>query len=155
VELDDFGIVESRSCGCPFESYGFTEHIREIRSFAKLTGEGVTLVGSEMIRILEEVMPERFGGSPLDYQLMEEEDERGFTRLNIVVSPRIGRIDERKVVETVLDAIKQGSVAGHLAGAIWHQAGTLRVKRMEPIWTARGKLTPLQVQRRHENASDV
>jgi len=66
VESDDYGVVETRSCGGPLESYGYTEHLRQIRSFRKLTGEGVTLVGSEMLRILEEVLPARFGGSPLD-----------------------------------------------------------------------------------------
>src|SRR4029079_16646685 len=52
VESDDYGIVETRSCGCPFESLGFTTHVRDIRSYRKLTGEGVTLVGSEMERVL-------------------------------------------------------------------------------------------------------
>ena len=73
---------------CPLERYGYTEHISRIRSYSKLTGEGVTLVGSEMLRILEEVLPSRFGGSPLDYQLLEEEDEQGFTRLHLLVSPK-------------------------------------------------------------------
>src|SRR5207248_5736504 len=98
VESDDYGLMETRSCGCPLESYGYTEHLRQIRSFRKLTGEGVTLVGSEMVHILEEVLPSRFGGSPLDYQLVEEEDEQGFTRLGLVVSPRIEIADEAAVI---------------------------------------------------------
>jgi hypothetical protein len=143
VESDDYGTVEYRSCGCPLESYGFTEHLRHIRSLRKLTGEGVTLVGSEMVHILEEVLPARFGGSPLDYQLLEVEDERGFTRLSLLASPRLEVTDEREVVETVLEALGQGSVAADLARAIWNQAGTLQVRRAEPIWTERGKLMPL------------
>jgi hypothetical protein len=35
---------------------------------------GVTLIGNELLRILEEVLPARFGGTPLDYQMMEQED---------------------------------------------------------------------------------
>jgi hypothetical protein len=150
VESDDYGVIEQRTCGCPLESYGFTEHLRHIRSFRKLTGEGVTLVGSEMVHILEEVLPARFGGSPLDYQLLEEEDEQGFTRLSVLVSPKIEIEDEREVIEAVLEALGQGSVAADMARAIWSQAETLRVKRTEPIWTARGKLMPLHVQRRSE-----
>lgn len=71
----------SHDDGRPYglEAYGFTEHLREIRSFHKLSGEGMTLVGSEMITILEEVLP-RFRGSPLDHQLLEEEDERRGSR---------------------------------------------------------------------------
>jgi hypothetical protein len=145
VESDDYGVMETRSCGCQLESYGFTEHLRDIHSFRKLTSEGVTLVGSDMILILEEVLPAKFGGSPLDYQLMEEEDDQGFTRLNLLVSPKIEIADEAAVIETVLEALGRSSVAADLARAHWSQANTLRVKRMEPIWTARGKLMPLHL----------
>jgi hypothetical protein len=154
VESDDYGILETRACGCPLEGYGFGEHIREVRSFRKLTGEGVTLVGGEMIRILEEVLPARFGGGPLDYQLAEEEDEQGLTRLSLLISPRVEIADERAVVDTVLEALERSSVAAGLAQAIWRQAGTLRVQRKEPIWTARGKLMPLHLAQRAAQPSE-
>jgi hypothetical protein len=153
VETDDDGVVEERSCGCPLEAYGFTDHLRHIRSFRKLTGEGVTLIGSEMIRILEEVLPMRFGGSPLDYQLLEEEDESGFTRLSLIVSPRIKIADEAMVINTVLDALRQSNGAADLAQAHWRQAKTLQVKRTEPIWTARGKFMPFYLTRRSDRSS--
>jgi len=155
VESDDYGVIETRDCGCPLEGYGFTEHLRYIRSFRKLTGEGVTLVGSEMMHILEEVLPARFGGSPLDYQLLEEEDEEGFTRVSLVVSPKIEISDDAEVIQVVLEALGHSSVAADLARAIWSQARTLRVKRMEPIWTARGKLMPLHVARRPKRPIDA
>src|SRR3954464_10156080 len=102
VELDDYGILDQRDCGCPMQLAGFPDHVRDVFSFRKLTGEGMTLVGSTMLRIMEEVLPARFGGSSLDYQLVEEEDENGFTRLTFVVSPNVGEIDERALIETVL-----------------------------------------------------
>jgi len=153
VESDDYGVIETRSCGCPLETYGFTEHLREIHSFRKLTSEGVTLVGSEMVKILEEVLPAKFGGSPLDYQLMEEEDEQGFTRLSLLISPKVQIGDEAAVVETVMEALGRSGVAADLARAHWSQAKTLRVKRMEPIWTARGKLMPLHLARHPERSA--
>jgi hypothetical protein len=137
VESDDYGLVENRSCGCPLEAYGFTEHLRHIRSFRKLTAGGPTLVGIDMVHILEEVLPTRFGGSPLDYQLLEEEDENGFTRLSLLVSPRVQIPDETVVVKAVLE------VLGKWKEAEYKQAGTLRIKRMEPILTSRGKLMSL------------
>jgi hypothetical protein len=155
VETDDYGLIERRACGCPLESYGFTEHVRHIRSFSKLTGEGVTLVGSEMIRILEEVLPARFGGSPLDYQLLEEEDGQGFTRLSLLVSPKVEIADETEVSEAVLEALSQSSIAADLARAIWGQAGTLRIRRMEPILTARGKLMPLHLAHGSDCSADT
>lgn len=133
----------------PLETYGYTEHLRHVHSFQKLTGEGVTLVGSEMVHILEAVLPTRLeGGSPRDYQLLEEEDAQRFTHLSLVVSPRIALPDETTVIAAVLDALGQGSIAADSAQAIWNQARTLRVKRMEPICTARGKLMPLHLPQR-------
>ncbi len=148
VESDDYGVVETRACGCPLAACGYTEHLRAVHSFRKLTGEGVTLIGSDMVRILEEVLPTRFGGGPLDYQLVEEEDEQGFTRLSLLVSPRIDIADEQAVIDVVLEALRQSDMAAHVASAVWRQAGTLRVQRREPIWTARGKLMPLHLARR-------
>jgi hypothetical protein len=147
VELDDYGVVETRDCGCPWQQLGMNTHVRDIRSFRKLTGEGVTLIGSDMIRILEEDLPRRFGGSPLDYQLLEEEDERGFTRLSIVVSPNVQIANESDVVNAVLHSLGSAGHDAALSGTIWGQAGTLRVRRMKPIWTQRGKLMPLHMER--------
>ncbi|MFH1278318.1 MAG: hypothetical protein ABIK65_08060 [Candidatus Eisenbacteria bacterium] len=148
VEIDDYGVLETRSCGCPWEKLGFDLHVRDIRSYRKLTGEGMTLVGSDMERILGERLPARFGGSALDYQLMEEEDERGFTKMSIIVSPRIVIEDESDVVREVLEGLRRGTHCAEGARSIWSQAESLRVKRMEPIWTARGKLLPLHLVKR-------
>jgi hypothetical protein len=149
VETDDYGVVESRSCGCPFEELGWTTHLSDIRSFSKLTGEGVTLIGGEMERILEEELPSRFGGSALDYQLVEEEDERGFTRLILFIDPCIDIADERAVVDTMHDALHRAGGGADISRAIWSQAGSLRVRRQKPRLSARGKLLPLHANRKH------
>jgi hypothetical protein len=148
VQSDDFGEIETRRCGCELEAIGFTQHIRHVRSFRKLTGEGATLIGTDMVRILEEVLPARFGGSALDYQLAEEEDADGFTRMSIVVSPRIPVHNEQAVVAVVLDELSRTSGMADVARGIWQSARTLRVKRAEPVWTARGKFPSLQPARR-------
>lgn len=145
VESDDYGILEPRSCGCFLEACGWKHHLRGVRSFRKLTGDGMTLVGSEMLRILEEVLPARFGGSPLDYQLREEEDSRGLTKQILVVSPRIQIPDEDLVLRTVWDFLAQGSPAADLARATWQQGKSLQIRREEPHWTERGKLLPLDL----------
>jgi len=145
VEIDDYGIIEDRRCGCEWERMGFTRHVRGIRSFRKLTGEGMTLIGSDMERILDQVLPEKFGGSAQDYQLFEEEDEHGFTRRSIIVSPRVSLDDESAVVRAVLDELGKGNAFTDLARAFMAQANSLGVKRMEPVWTDRGKLMPLHM----------
>jgi hypothetical protein len=65
-------------------------------------------------------------------------------RKSVVRSGKVIQINnESDVIETVMEALKHSSVAAHLAGELWKQAQTLRVKRQEPIWTARGKFMPL------------
>ena len=144
VEFDDFGIAEERDCGCPLGELGLSLHLREIRSFGKLTGEGVSLVGSDMVRILEEVLPDRFGGSALDYQLAEEEDAEGFTRLAVVIHPRLDISDEGAVIDAMLEALARTSLAGDVARAFWERADTFVVRREAPFVTARGKQMPLR-----------
>jgi len=148
AEIDDYGVVEARACGCPLERLGYHLHVRDIHSYGKLTGEGVSLAGGEMIDIMERVLPARFGGTPLDYQLMEEEDEQGFTRLYLLISPKLQITDESAVIQGILDALHESSIMGDGTRNIWAQAGTLLVKRMEPVWTGRGKLMPLHLSRR-------
>lgn len=153
VQIDDYGIVEERECGCPLQAYGYTTHLRDIRSYSKLVGEGVTLIGNELLTILEKTLPARFGGSALDYQLLEREDEKGFTRLYLAISPRVrlGVEDEQRVVHVILNALRDSSPMADAARTIWQTAQTIQIKRMEPILTARGKLLPLHVQKARQN----
>lgn len=147
LQMDDYGIIEERACGCELGEYGYTTHLREIRSYSKLVGEGVTLIGNEMLRVLEEVLPARFGGSPLDYQLMEEEDQQGFTRLYLIIHPDVQIPDESEVIRVVLNALRESSPMGDSARVVWQQTRTLEIKRMAPILTGRGKLLPLHLLR--------
>jgi hypothetical protein len=148
VESDDYGTVDRRPCGCTWEQLGFHTHLRDIRSFRKLTGEGVTLVGSDMERILDELLPARFGGSALDYQFAEEEDERGFTRLTLRVAPHLALPAESEVVEFVLRALSDAGGGSAVAQSLWRQAGTLRIRREQPAMTVRGKMLPLDLRSR-------
>jgi len=146
-QTDDYGIVEERACGCELEALGYTTHLREIRSYSKLVGEGVPLIGNEMLRILEEVLPARFGGTPLDYQWMEAEDERGFTRLYLTISPRVEIADEQQVIEVVYNAMRASSSMADAARTVWQRSQTIQIRRAEPVATVRGKLLPLHLQR--------
>jgi len=146
VEVGDYGIVEERHCGCQLESYGYTTHLRQVRSYSKLTGEGATLLGTEMEHILQDVLPSRFGGSPLDYQIIEREDEQGFTRIYLAISPGVAIVDESTVIEVMLNALGRSSPPADAARAMWQQAHTIQVKRMDPLWTGRGKLMSLHTE---------
>ena len=143
VESGDFGNLSVRPCGCFLGQLGFTLHLSGIRSYEKLTSEGMTFLGTELLRLVDEVLPRRFGGSSIDYQLVESE-EGGVSRISVVVSPGRGPIDEDAVLATVFEVL--GGVPG---GAImldhWRQAQTLRVVRQEPHATSSAKVQPLHV----------
>ena len=50
----------------------------------------MTFLDVDVIRVLDEVLPGRFGGGPTDYQLIEEETEDGRPRVRLLVHPRVG-----------------------------------------------------------------
>lgn len=140
VESGDYARLTTRRCGCPFETLGWTQHLRDIRSFEKLNAEGPGFSGSKLISLVEEIFPQRFGGDGTDYQLLEEEDHEGFTRLSILVHPRLGPIDETKVLACASEQLWTGTKIG---ARIWADAGTVNVRRAEPMLTKAGKLLPL------------
>jgi hypothetical protein len=146
VESGDHGVIEARQCDCKLEELGLTDHIYNIRSFDKLTGEGMSFVGTDIMRVIEEVLPAKFGGASIDYQMLEEE-ENGRTRLSVLVSPEIGDIDEAGLIQTVVTELSKGGDTHRLMAEIWSQAKTLKVKRLRPFITAGGKLLPLHIQK--------
>ena len=143
VESGDYAVLEERDCGCLWQDMGLTTHISQVRSYEKLTSEGVMFMGSMLYELLEETLPARFGGSPVDYQLAEEE-ENGVPKVKIIVSPRIGPVDEDAVIKAVLSAVGFAGWSRRMAET-WQHAGTLRVERREPYSTAASKLLPLHV----------
>ena len=144
VETGDRGVVERRACGCPLGAAGLDLHLRDIRSYEKLTTEGTQFLGIELITLLEEVLPGTFGGSPADYQLVEEE-QNGLSKVSIVVNPRVGAVDETALVETALAFLGKHSAGHGLMAQFWEEGLTLRVVRREPYATAAGKILPLHI----------
>jgi hypothetical protein len=71
LSLGDHARLERRACGCPLERLGWDTHLETIRSFEKLTAAGMNFLDVDVIRVLEEILPARFGGGPTDYQLQE------------------------------------------------------------------------------------
>ena len=148
VSMGDQAVVVRRVCGCPMERHGWTTHLHTIRSFEKLTGEGMTFLDMDVIRVLEDILPARFGGAPTDYQLSEEESEDGHSRLRLLVHPEVGPLDEAAVVDQFLASIGGGSGAERVMELVWRQARLIRVERRAPHAQASGKILHLHLQRR-------
>ncbi len=146
-EAGDTGRLVERTCACPHGALGYTQHLHSITSYEKFTGEGMTYDASALAAAIESVLPARFGGSSTDYQAYEEIEDDHLVRLTLLVSPRLGEIDEGELLGTLRAEMQRGLAGHRLADLVWEQAGFLRVRRAEPIPTARGKLLPFQVAR--------
>ena len=101
----------------------------------------MTIVGSDFVRILEEVLPQKYGGGATDYQLLEEEDNRGQTHLSLIISPAVGEVNDDDVIATVISELRKGTHVGKLAAGIWSEAKLLQVKRIQPLSTSSKVLT--------------
>jgi hypothetical protein len=108
-------------------------------------------MGSMLFELLEDTLPARFGGNPTDYQLVEDEDD-GITRVSLLISPRLGPVDEGAVLEAFYEKVGFAAWSRRMADT-WRHSGTLRVQRREPIATAVGKILPLHVLRQPVEAA--
>jgi hypothetical protein len=141
VEMEDSGVLEPAGCGCALASMGFNQQLSNIYSYGKLTGHGVTLLGRDMLTILEKILPERFGGAPTDYQLVER-DGPGQTITELRVSPRVVKASEDEVREVFMTELKR-LWGGSLTHRQWSHADAVRVVFGEPIVSGDRKINPL------------
>jgi hypothetical protein len=143
ASLGDQAVMSERRCGCPLDSLGWTTHLQEIRSHEKLTAGGMTFLDTDLIRVLEEVLPARFGGAPTDYQLVEEEGESGRPRLRLLVHPRLGAVDAEALAEAFLSAIGARAESDRVMALFWRESKLLRVERQAPLTAPSGKIQHL------------
>jgi hypothetical protein len=154
VSLGDHAVIAQRSCGCPLEELGWRTHLHTVRSFEKLTAGGMNFLDTDVIRVLEEVLPARFGGGLNDYQLVEEETDHGDPRLRLLVHPGVGVVDPEAVVDALLSAIEGESSVKRVMSLQWRESGLLRVEREAPRATSSGKIQHLHRQRRSSRRPD-
>ena len=148
LNLGDQAVLERRRCGCPLEAAGLDIHLHTIRSFEKLTGAGMTFMDTDIVRILDEDLPARFGGGPTDYQLIEEEDERGRSVLKLVIHPRLGPIEPAAASGFFLECVSRGSGVERVMGLNWKHMGLIEIERLPPQQGATGKIQHLLLQRK-------
>ena len=150
VSLGDRAVMTARNCGCPMAALGWFTHLHSVRSDEKLTAGGMTFLDIDVVRVLEETLPARFGGGPTQYQLLETEDASGAPRLWLIVDPAVGPLDESEVVQAFLDALGEGPGAARVMVAQWRQAGLVGVRRAIPRVTRSGKVLHL-----HQEVGDA
>jgi len=144
VEMDDAGTLGDARCDCSLSALGLTRQISNIFSYGKLTGQGMTLIGGDLLNILENILPGRFGGSPTDYQIVEREGEQQ-TEIELRVHPSATEASEDSVKEFFLSELTN-VYGGSLSRRNWVQTNGLRVVFAEPYRTRNeGKTHPLHL----------
>ncbi len=148
VCMGDQARLVRRECGCPMERHGWNLHIHDVRSFEKLTAGGITLLDVDVVRVLEEVLPARFGGSPTDYQLLELLDgAHARPRVQLLVDPSVGPLDPVAVADAFLNAVGGGDSGEKLMELQWRGGKVLEVVRERPHRTSSGKILHLFLER--------
>ncbi|MFC2169706.1 hypothetical protein ACFLRM_03950, partial [Acidobacteriota bacterium] len=85
----------------------------------------------------------KFGGSASDYQLVEKEVD-GLPKVSLIISQRVGPVDEKKIIDTVLEFLAAKKY-GWLSTSFWEKGQTLHVIRREPYLTTSSKILPLHI----------
>ena len=107
----------------------------------------MTFLDTDVVRVLEEVLPAAFGGAATDYQLLEEEGPEGEPVLKLLAHPGLGALDEARLREVFFANVGRGSGVEKIMELTWKQAGLFRIERRPPVSTASGKILHLHVKR--------
>lgn len=143
VEMDDSGVLEEARCNCGLKAMGFTQQISNIYSYGRLTGQGMTLVGTDMLEILERSLPGRFGGTSTDYQLVECEG-KGQTEMELRVHPRVGVTAPEEVRAFFMAEVKR-LWGGALTRRNWEHTEGVRVTIAEPYMSRKHRVHSLHL----------
>jgi len=146
--MGDEAIVDEDDCGCPLGKLGWNPRLRHIRSFEKFTAAGITFDDTEIVQLLEKVLPQRFGGGPADFQLVEDENERGEPVLILRVHTRLGDLPPDEVKTAFFEALGDGSAIARVMQRALSDSVQLQVEQGLPHMTRSGKFTHLHVRTR-------
>lgn len=143
AEMEDAGTLVPATCDCGYSRVGFRTVIQDVYSFGKLSSQGMTLTGEALLSILEERLPERFGGGPGDYQLVEIEGAAQ-AELRLRVSPRLRSVELNEVQGFFLEQVRR-IYGGSLSVRTWESTSSIKAEAIEPYQTRSGKVHALHL----------
>jgi len=100
-------------------------------------------VGTDVLHVLENVLPARFGGAPTDYQLVEQ-DGADQARLALRVSRRVPLASPEAVRDCFLRELRRFQ-GGTGALRSLRATDSLEVLHADPLVTRTGKVLPLHL----------
>ena len=145
--IGDSAVLSSGGGDCSVKDLDYSLRLHNVRSLQKVTAFGATFALSDLYEILEESLPARFGGTLQNYQIVEEEDEKGLSNIRLLVSPEIGDAAEEEVRNFLLRELGKRRSYYRFMVKVLDDASAFRVEKRAPIVTARGKLLPVCTQR--------
>jgi hypothetical protein len=107
----------------------------------------VSFARSILLQVLEETLPAMFGGSAVDYQIVEEEGSDSATRVVLRVSPSVGAVDAQALRSALLGELGRGGVVDRSHASLLRLAGSVVISRQPPLATAAGKVLPFYLLR--------
>jgi hypothetical protein len=140
VENGDYGRIEKINCPCLYGSLGLGTRLSNIRSFEKLLSEEMAFFGERLGALVEEVLPDEFGGNDFDYQFVQEEDGLGKRQLCLYASPALGQINAEVVRGLIYKYLEKDDCGQGIIAAIRKQSEIIPIRRLKPITTPRGKI---------------
>jgi hypothetical protein len=143
ADMEDAGTLVPATCNCAYSRVGLRTVIQDLYSFGKLSSQGMTLTGDALLTIIEERLPERFGGSPGDYQLVEIEGAAQ-AELRLRVSPRLRSVDLTEVRGFFLEQVRR-IYGGSLSVRTWESTSSIKTEAIEPFQTGSGKVHALHL----------
>jgi len=143
VEMGDTGIVEEARCHCSLSALGLTTQVRNIAAISKVTAQGITIDVADLVRLLEEAIPSRFGGGPHDYQLIEKEGAAQ-SEAELRIRPGATTADPKQVLEFFLSETRR-LYGGSMTVLSWTQSDGIHVVVAPPILAGTGKFRSVRL----------
>jgi hypothetical protein len=143
AEIGDTGIIEKATCDCSFSKLGFDLQVRDVAAISKVTAQGVTIETSELVPLLEEKLPARFGGHSGDYQLCETE-AGSQTEIVLRIRPGVSASAPVDILKYFSDEVKR-VYGGSLSVVSWLHSEGMRAEVVPPVLAATGKFRAVRL----------
>jgi hypothetical protein len=143
AEIGDTGVIEPATCDCSFSKLGFDLQVRDMAAIGMVTAQGITIEVSELVPLLEEVLPARFGGHPGDYQLHERE-AGAQTEIVLRIRPGVSTVAPGEILKHFLAEVKR-VYGGSLSVVSWLHSAGIRPELAPPLLAATGKFRAVRL----------
>lgn len=143
AEVGDTGVIEKATCDCSFTRLGFDLQVRDMAAISKITAQGVTIEVSELVPLLEEALPARFGGHPGDYQLSETE-AASQTEMVLRIRPGVSTAAPEEILRHFLGDVKR-VYGGSMSVLSWLHSEGIRAEMAPPVLASTGKFRAIRL----------